>query len=155
MIPFACILIPVMWAVGVVLTQSNIAIVAEDLGIFAGLERGWDVFKKNFGPLIVMFLILGVGSAVIGFIISLPLVLVLAPVAIMFITGNESAILATLLISAVLLVIFGLIFMVINGVLQSYVMTAWTLTYRRLTAKPIELESIAPSTPDILPGVSE
>lgn len=148
LLPFICLLIPITWLINVILYQSNIAIVIEDRGIFSGLARGWEIFTKNFGPLIVIALILGVGSSLVLFVMNLPLLLVTFPLLAVLISGREAAILSTLLLSGVLIGLFGLVSIFLNGVVQSYVTTTWTLTYRRLTVQPIELESIPPAAPE-------
>ena len=79
---------------------------------------------------------------------NLPLLLVTFPLLAVLISGREAAILSTLLLSGVLIGLFGLVSIFLNGVVQSYVTTTWTLTYRRLTVQPIELESIPPAAPE-------
>src|SRR4030065_161277 len=56
-IPLLCLLIPISWAVMVVIEQAKAAIVLEDLGIGDGLRRGWEVVRAHVGELIVMALI--------------------------------------------------------------------------------------------------
>jgi len=45
-----CILVPVGWALSVILEQADAAIVLEDKSMFDGFKRGWEVCKNNFGP---------------------------------------------------------------------------------------------------------
>ena len=80
LLPLLCLLVPLGVVIGVVIEQATIAIVAEDLGILDGLRRGWEVVKTNVGPMIVMWLILGLAiSGIGGIIIGLPMILVFAP----------------------------------------------------------------------------
>ena len=58
LLPLICLLIPVGIAVGIIIEQANRAIVLEDLGIFDGLKRGWEIARSNIGPIIIMALIL-------------------------------------------------------------------------------------------------
>jgi small-conductance mechanosensitive channel len=138
LIPLICLMVPLGWLIGVVIEQANIAIVLEDLGIVQGVERGWDVFKKNLGAMIVMALILLVISLLAGFLIGLPLVAIVGPVFIAMVSGSQGVAQGGFLLAGLCLVAWIPVAIVLNGVLQSYVKTAWTLTYMRLTGKPAE-----------------
>ena len=134
LIPLICLLIPASWVVGLVLEQSTIAIVVEDLGIMAGLARGWDVIKRNLGPMIGMALILFLGGAIVGLILALPVAFTLVPalVTLMFAPGNLGI---GLIISGLIFLVYLPIWLVLAGALRSYIGAAWTLTFRRLTGR--------------------
>ena len=138
LIPLICLLVPLGWLIGVVIEQANIAIVLENLGIVAGVERGWDVFKKNLGVMIVMGLILLVISLLAGFLIGLPLVAIAGPAILAAVTGSQQVAQGALLLAGLCLVGWIPVAIVLNGVVQSYVKTSWTLTYMRLTSAPAE-----------------
>jgi hypothetical protein len=138
LIPLICLMVPLGWLISVVIEQANIAIVLENLGIVQGVERGWDVFKKNLGTMIVMALILLVISLLAGFLIGLPLVAIVGPAVIAAISGSQRLAQGGLLLAGLCLVGWIPVAIVLNGVVQSYVKTAWTLTYMRLTGKPAE-----------------
>jgi len=133
LIPLFCLLIPFSWFVNLVLEQSVIAIVAENRGIFSGLERGWQVVTRNIGPMIVMALILFVGGAVIGLLLGIPAALILIPVILGAVTGAERVLTTGAAVSALLFCLYLPILLIGTGILRSYTSTAWTLTFRRLT----------------------
>lgn len=139
LIPFICLLVPASWLVTVVFEQVNIAIVLEDLDIIAGLKRGWDVFRANIGNLVVMALILGIGGFFVGFIMALPMIMMIVPVAIGIIggstSGSEFLFGSGIAIAALCFVTYIPVLIVLNGILQAYIKTAWTLTYLRLTGE--------------------
>ena len=159
-LPLICLLVPAMWLVEVYLKQVVIAIVVEDCGIMAGFKHGWAVFKSNFWNMVLMAVILGVGSGVMSFIISLPLVLAVAPLlapVIQTFSGSSfdlTAFQVPGLITLVLLCLFTPVVILLRGMLAAYVQSAWTLTYRRFTrpaAAPIAPDSnleILPPLPD-------
>jgi hypothetical protein len=91
--------------------------------------------------MIVMALILLVISLLAGFLIGLPLVAVVGPVFIAMVSGSQQVAQGGLLLAGLCLVAWIPVAIVLNGVLQSYVKTAWTLTYMRLTGKPAEPEA--------------
>ncbi|MCJ7701272.1 MAG: hypothetical protein MUO62_06785, partial [Anaerolineales bacterium] len=129
----------------IIFEQVNIAIVLEDLNIPDGLKRGWEVFRENIGNMIVMSLILVVGGAIVGIVIALPVILVMVPAAIGIIGGlssNSDLIFGGGLATAlVCLAAYLPVLIVLGGILQAYLKTAWTLTYIQLT-QPSDLEII-------------
>jgi hypothetical protein len=132
LLPLLCILIPVLWAVSVVIEQANVAIVLENLGITDGLRRGWEVVRANAGPIILMALILFVGSAVVGFVLAIPVIAAVLPFVFGAASNSRGAILTGLLCFAAYLPVL----IVLGGILTAYVQTAWALTYMRLTRPP-------------------
>ncbi len=138
LLPLLCLLIPLGVAVGVVIEQATIAIVVENLGILDGLRRGWEVVKTNVGPMIVMWLILGLAIGGIGgILIGLPMILVFAPLLIGWFTQAQRALETGLVVSLVCCMAYLPFLILFSGILQSYVRSAWTLTFLRLT-KPAQ-----------------
>jgi hypothetical protein len=147
LVPLFCLLIPLSWLVSVVLEQVDIAIVVENLGIMDGLQRGWEVVKANLGMIIVMGLILYIGVGLIGgFIIGIPIAAIIAPALIGVINGAQRVLQGGLLISGICLVFYIPVAIVLNGILQSYIKTAWTLTYLRLTSHPAAIQPVESAT---------
>lgn len=134
LIPVFCLLVPVGWLVGLVVEVATIAIVREDLGIMAGLERGWNVFRENLGTMLVMGLILMVGVAFIGgMIIAAPVFFIIMPAVFGAIAESGAALGTGLLITGLCLLFYLPVAIVLNGILRGYVEVAWTLTFMRLT----------------------
>lgn len=129
LLPLLCILVPVLWAVSVVIEQANAAIVLENLGIGDGLRRGWEVVRTNPGPMFILALILFIGSGVIGFIIALPVIAAVLPFVFGAATNNTNPI----WFGVVCCAIYFPILLVLNGILTAYMQTVWALTYMRLT----------------------
>jgi len=98
--------------------------------------------------MIVMWLVLGLGVAGIGgFILALPLFLIVAPAVLGLMSDSQTAQGGGLRIAGLCFVAYLPVLIVLNGILRGYIETAWTLTYMRLTgraaAAPVETE-IAP-----------
>ena len=145
LIPIICLLIPVMWAVSVVVEQANIALVVENLGITEAIKRGWQVVRDNIGNVLVMSLILILGVGLIGgAIIGLPLLIVAAPAIAGLATGTSVAIRNGLILSGLLFIVYLPFLLVLSGILRAYNASAWTLTYLRLTQKPSQQKIEAP-----------
>jgi len=137
LVPFICLLIPALWLSGILIEQIILTMIIEDLKIKDGVLRGWDFFKDNIGKLLVMGLILVVGSAIISVILAIPLIMVSIP-AVIGIAGGSISGSGVVAASGVVVALLGFLILlpvmiVLGGILQAYVKTAWTLTYLRLT----------------------
>ncbi len=147
-----CLFIPISWITNVLMEQSSVAIVTEELGVFDGLKRGWGVMKDNIGPIIIMTLIVYVGGGIINVILSIPVLLVMIPVIVAFAGGLASG-QQTLMVGGVVVFLLtvcglGLLMQILTGIVQTYIGTCWTLTFRRLTAPkpPVEPLPVAEGT---------
>jgi len=137
LIPLACVLVPVMWFVWVIVEQASIAIVIEDVGVLDGLRRGWEVVRANLGVMIVMALILVLGVGLIGgIIISIPLFVVVVPALIGAFSGSGRGMWGGLAVAGLCFVAYLPFLIVLRGILSTYMGTAWTLTYLRLATQP-------------------
>jgi len=149
LLPIICLLVPVMWAVSVIIEQANVALVVENLGITEAIKRGWKVVWDNIGTMLVMSLILILGVGLIGgVIIGLPLLIVAAPAVVGVTTGTAEAIRNGLIVSGLLFIVYLPVLLVLSGILRSYTSSAWTLTYLRVTNKPAQPQLAAPGTPE-------
>ena len=131
-LPLICILIPLLWALSVVIEQANAAIVIDNLGIGDGLRKGWDIVRANVGPIILLALIIFIGSGVIGFIIAIPIIAAIFPLIFSAASNNANPAWITVVCCAV----YFPILILLSGILNAYVQSVWALTYMRLTAKP-------------------
>ena len=130
-----CLLIPVLWVVGMIVRQAENAIVLEDMRVPPALSRGWEVFRANLGPVIIMSIILAIIAGVIGFVLAIPLFLIVFPSMIAFSVGEGQSS-TPLVLMGVGLCIYLPILLILNGIMTAYIESAWTLTYMRLTTKP-------------------
>jgi hypothetical protein len=131
--PVLCIIVPVTIAVNLILEQAFVAIVKENLGIVDGWKRGLEVARANIGPILLMGIILFVIGLVAGVLIALPAILIVVPSAIAFAAGQGQD-MTPLMIAGVLFLVYLPILLVLQGILNTYMGSAWTLTYLRLTA---------------------
>jgi hypothetical protein len=147
LLPLICILIPISWAVGVIVEQSNRAMVLEDLSLVDGVKRGWEISKSNIGPLIVMGLILFGITFVLGIIIALPIFIVVFPTIFAFAMGEGQSF-TPLYLAVACVCLYAPISWVLNGILTTFTQSAWTLTYLRLTQNPEALEATVFAEPN-------
>jgi hypothetical protein len=130
-----CLLIPVMFVVSMIIRQAENAIVLENLPVMPAISRGWDVFKANLGPIILMAIILAVLGVVVGFVIAIPVLAIVVPAGVSFALGNQQNY-TPMILAGVCLCLYIPVAWLLNGILTAYTESAWTLTYMRLTAKP-------------------
>jgi hypothetical protein len=136
LLPLLCVLGIALSLFWVVFDLAIVGIVNEDLSTMDSLRRGWEIFKNNLAQIIGMAVILWILSAVIGFIIGLPVLLIAAPIILGAISQTRAALGGGALISIILFLLYLPILMVVQGILQSYTGSAWTLVFRRLTGRP-------------------
>jgi hypothetical protein len=132
LLPIFCLLIPIGWILSIIIEQAQAAIVLEDLGMMDGLKRGWQIVKTNAVPTILMSLILGVGSFIIGLIVAIPLILAFIPILMGLGTLRQSLVPVYISLACCALYVPVLIFF--NGILTAYIQSAWTLTFMQLAA---------------------
>jgi len=135
LIPLLCIMVPLSWVVMAIIEQAQNAIVLEDLNMLDGFKRGWEIVKANAVPIIIMMLILGIGSGIIGVIIALPIIIAVVPAVIGMAVSQQT--LTPFYIAAACCVAYFPVLLFFNGVLTAYIQASWTLTYLRLV-KPKE-----------------
>ena len=135
MIACFCLLIPVMFVVGMIFRQAENAVVLEDMGILPAITRGWEVFKGNLGPVIIMAIILAVIGVVAGFVIAIPFFIIVFPAMLAFFAGGGDST-TPLILMGVCTCLFIPVALILQGIITAYTESAWTLTYLRLTKPP-------------------
>lgn len=145
MIGCLCLLVPVMFVLGMIFRQAENAVVLEEMGVLPAIARGWEVFKANLGPIILMAIILGVLGAVAGFVIAIPIFIIVFPAMFAYMLGGGSNM--PLILMGVCMCIFIPVALILQGIIMAYTESAWTLTYMRLTkpqdAAPAVIEANA------------
>ncbi len=126
-----CLLVPIFMLLGVILEMVYNAMLVEDLGIGAGIARGWQVFKANLGSIVLLWAILVLAIGLIGgFIIGAPLFLIALP-ALAGSMGGQGSTGIGLGISLICFVAYLPFLLALRGILTSYTESAWTVAYRR------------------------
>jgi hypothetical protein len=137
-LPLVCLLVPALWFLSIIIEQANVALVTEDLSVGDAFQRGWEVVRANLAESIVMGLILMVGGGVANLIVSLPLVFAMFPLmvgAFAFADGSTQALgWGSVGIFVLCLVAYLPVLILASGIIQSYVESAWTLTFQQLRA---------------------
>ncbi|MBC8332111.1 MAG: hypothetical protein H8E28_09035 [Anaerolineae bacterium] len=155
MLPLLCILVPLGWILGIIIQQANIILVIEDTGIIESLTRAWHFFRAQWTNLLIMGLILGVGGFIIGIVLALPIFVIgfstIVPMIVDSSGGSAPDLFTTLKTAGLCMLGYMPVLIVLNGVLQAYLHTAWTLTYRRLTQPKSDDPSLEADPEEPLP----
>jgi len=128
-------LIPIGWFLAVMVYFTTIAIIEEELSIFQAIARAWQIIIRHLGHVVVMFLILGIGQAILSLVISLPLLVSFVPLVVTLLVSGFGSLTIGLVISGVLFLAFLPLTIFLGGVLNAFVLVSWTLTYRRLATE--------------------
>ncbi|MEN6410532.1 MAG: hypothetical protein ABFD44_12575 [Anaerolineaceae bacterium] len=152
--PLICLLVPLSWIISLLIEQGSNAIVIENLGVGKAISRAWNLIWSNFWRLLVMALILWLGSLLVGLVLAAPLIALLVPVVIGTTVGNGQALRTGIILTVALICLYMPILLVLGGILKSYISSAWTLTFRRLTGRLAGAPK-APDAPQMVDAPSE
>ncbi|MDH3944231.1 MAG: hypothetical protein OEV06_09080, partial [Anaerolineae bacterium] len=104
------------------------------LPVMEALKRGWNVVKDNIGSFVVLGLVLLVGGFILSVILAMPFFAILIPIIVAAAEGSQDSILGVGLVSLLCVVAYLPILLVVSGIVQAYIKSAWTLTFMRLTS---------------------
>lgn len=139
--PLACVVLLLSFLLGLVFPQAENAIVVENRSFLNGLQRGWEVFAGNLGPILILWLILFLITLAISIGMAAPLLVVIMPLfASAALTQNEAFSYLPLIAAGLCITAYLPVSLLVNGILTTYTQSAWTLTYLRLT-RPAPLEA--------------
>ncbi len=144
------------WFIAVWVEFTIIAVVGEDTDVMAGIRRAWDVITHNWGPVILVALIVYIAKLFLDLLIGIPFVLVAIPILIGMGQQTQPAVTNSLIVAAVLFIIYLPIAIFLVGLVQTYATTVWTLLYRRLTGRtgeilPVPSRPLEPAPPAVEP----
>ncbi len=137
----SCIAIPATFFLSILFPQMRVSLMHDNLGVFSSMGKGWHTFKKAFGWMLLVGLIIGAGSYILrllsSYLTGIPLNL---SVTMGFINVSQE-LQSTQII---MLVIFTLVGFFLNGYIFTYVNSVWTMAYRDVNYPPAP-----PAIPDL------
>jgi hypothetical protein len=137
--PLGCIGFLLIAVLNVFTYLAQIAAVTDNLSVGDAFGRAWQLVKANIGAVIILGLILAVINGVIAFVVALPLAAIAAPIMLSIVgAANENAAVATsgILIAGLCLVAWIPVLIIVRGIIETWVTSAWVLAYRRLSTQP-------------------
>lgn len=148
LIPLLCVLVPAGIVVSIWQYFAQYFIVLENAGVVDSLRRSWALLRQHWAPVLILGLITIVGSFIIGLVLALPFLLAVLPTIVILISSASqnvqpdwTAFLPTLICGGLYLPVL----IVLSGVLTTFITSAWTILFKRLTgqaAVPVVVEPI-------------
>ena len=132
--PLLLLLIPFGAISYMVFSLSMAALVAEDGGVFSSIQRGWDVMKSKFWPLVLMTVILYFIQMGIGMVIAIPINIFQFALILPMQSGNVDPD-QIFRFMGILFAIFLPLSSLLQGLGLTYVNGAWMLSYLEVTAE--------------------
>jgi hypothetical protein len=145
LLPLLCVLVLLAWAVGILVKLATAAMVIEDVGLVQGMRRAWEVASGKVGPVLIIWISTALIGLVVGFVIALPVLLIVVPAAVAYFATGQGISSAFLLAAGACLTIYLPVLVIASGVLTAYIESAWTLTFLRLTRLPQVAEGLVSS----------
>lgn len=127
------LLIVVAFAVKILVEQTIVAIVAEDLGVFAAIERAWKLLVSKPWPQVVVGFATTVIEIAVMFVLVIPIFLVLVPFLFSIMFQTDAVISIGAIISGAGFFLYLPIMILASGIMYAYFGALWALTFRRLT----------------------
>lgn len=131
-----CCLLPVSIVLSLYHLQVKRSIAVDNMGILQALGFGWQVLTKNIIAMLIVGFVLFIVNAVIGTLISLPILLLILPLMAVILQGNITS-WGPFIPVGILALFYSPFAWFATGLLTTYTESAWTLTYLRVT-KPAE-----------------
>jgi hypothetical protein len=136
LLPLLCLLIPLGFGYSVYTELANVAVVKEGRGATDAMERAWSLLRNNLGNLALMAIILVIGSFIVGIVVAIPIFIAVAPLIAGAISGTEQGFGQGMNVFLICLVVYIPVMIVFSGILQSYLQSAWTLTFNEISGVP-------------------
>lgn len=138
-IPVMILLIPVWIVVYALMEQGMSAIVVDNLGFSAALQRAWDLVKTNALVMVLISLIIYLGSAIVSMIISIPIMIPIFGFMMEIIRAGGQTQPDPQMIQDFnrnlmgWMLAFSPLYAIFQGIVYAFMQSVWTLTYMRLT----------------------
>ena len=150
LLPLACLGFIIVAALNVFTYLAQIAAVTERLSVGEAFNKAWQMVKANIGAVAVLGIILAVIQGIVGFVVALPLGLILVPLfagVVGFASENRTAGGAAFAIAGLCFVAWLPVLIIVRGIVETWVTSAWTLAYRQLSTQTGSAPAAAPLAP--------
>jgi hypothetical protein len=144
MIPLFLLYIPLAILVYAMVEQAMAAVVVDNLGFGAAIQRAWELVRKNFLAMAIMSVLIYLAYMVIGMIISVPMMIPFFGMFFHLSTQGapDFAAFDKIFRNMMLwMLVFSPLYAVLQGFLLAFMQALWMLTYMRV-AKPADNQPI-------------
>ena len=147
--PLLILFIPIALLVYAIMEQAVSAVIVDNLGLSAALQRAWELVKRNFGVMALMSIIIYLGGTLLSMVISTPMMIPMF--GFFFSMGSEPDMQAVQDLSRNMMLWMLAIspfLALFQGLFLTFMQSAWTLSYMRLRAP-------SPNAPALLEASAE
>jgi len=148
LLPLLCLLIPAGIVVSIWQYFAQYYIVLEGVGVVDSLRKSWAFLRQNWSQVLVLGLITIVGAFFIGLLLALPMILAVLPTLALLIGSaaqNVQPDLGTFLPAIICGALYFPVLLILQGVLNTWLTSAWTLAFRQLTGAQPNVVAVAPA----------
>jgi hypothetical protein len=143
---FACLALPIIIGVSLMVMQTTIFIVAEDEKIFDAIAHAWRfIFYDHLGNYLIMGVILFLLGLIASFVIAIPALIAGIPAVIAIVAGQNIFSALGVALTVIFLLIYIPFYIAAQGLLTSFTWSAWVHFYRELRgleADAVELDKL-------------
>lgn len=147
-ISICCCFFPVTIVVSLYNQMVNRAIIVENEGVLTALSRGWMVFSKNIGALLIVAVLLFVIGLVGGLIISIPIFIPTVLVVQSMLQGGFTS-WQPIINLFIFMLCYTPVLWFLYGILTTYTESVWTLSYLQFTRPHPSQIVFADTAPDV------
>lgn len=147
--PLACVGFLLVAVLSVYTLLAQIAAVVDDLSVTDALSKAWQVVRANLSGVIALGLILVVINFLLGAGLAALTAALLGPAVLGIILSGDNANANMTFVGVMLLCLAALIpvFIVISGIVQTWLTAAWTLAYNQFTGRAGTAVAAVPPAP--------
>jgi hypothetical protein len=144
LVPLQFLMYPLMIVAYAWQEQALASIIVDELSVMDAARRGWQVFRNNILPVVLITLILYLGVGMLGGLVSIPLMapFFLLPIALVEEIQNINII---LIVASLCVVAYLPVLAIFQSGALTFMKSGWILTYLRLTRSPDEEIHVSPS----------
>ena len=136
--PLFLLMIPLTWLVTAGMEQAEAAVIADGMGVTDAVKRAYELVRSNLGSYALITLVIYFGVGILSSLIVFPF---MVPMFVFMMRNMESGVMDInnmMRTQSVLGTVILPVFVFIQGVTLTYLKTAMTITYLRLTRAPHE-----------------
>ena len=126
LLPLLCLIVPAFIVAEIIAYFARFAVVLEDLGVMDSFRRGWAILKSNLGPIIVTGIIVLIIEGIVGFVLAIPVIVILVPTCFATFFGGNQPNFSALAVGAVACLCYLPFLIVLSGILHTWANAVWT-----------------------------
>jgi hypothetical protein len=144
LLPLICVLVPAAFVFYWWIELARVALVNDGLPVGAALASSWRLVREQFGPVVVMGIVLGLVYLALSFLGFCAFLLLMIPLGIGASLGDQTGQVAGVGMAVAGACVILPIIIVVASIAQAWTGSSWTLFYRRLRPAAAPLSDVPP-----------